>query len=266
VSNLDIGVYINNSLQNTIGPGNVIAANGIAGVEIFNNGSIQNKVVGNVIGLGIDGRRFPPLTATKTLTSFSPQPGIPVFPGAQLNGVVILGASQNTVGVLTRPTNGQANIISGNIEVGVYITSRDFGGRGFPIPLNNVMSGNTIQNDGIYGVLFFDAPNNTVRPFTSQNRHLIQNKFGRNKINFRNFLSGFDIRTRLNKGSKTRGRVQHATAHAAHPKVVQSSPVPIRPRVPALFHAAGPQGQSQVQPTILGALPPRAHTHGQGGR
>jgi parallel beta-helix repeat protein len=266
VSNLDLGVYINNSQQNTIGPGNVIAANGIAGVEIFNNNSTRNLVAGNVIGLGSDGRRFPPLTASKTLISFSPEPGIPVFASAQLNGVVILGAPQNTVGLLSHPSSGQANTISGNVEVGVYITSRDFGGRGFSVPLNNVVSGNTIQNDGIYGVLFFDAPNNTVRPFTSQNRHLVQNKFGRNKINFRNFLSGFDIRTRLNKGSKPRGNDRHAAAHAAHPKVVQSSHVPVRPRVPALFHSAGPQGQWQVHPAILGALPPRAHTHRQGGR
>ena len=40
------------------------------------------------------------------------------------------------------------------------------------------VSGNTIQSDGIYGVLLYDAPNNPVRPFTSLNRMLVKNQFG----------------------------------------------------------------------------------------
>ena len=262
VSNLDFGVYINNSQSNTIGPGNVISANGIGGIEIFNKGSTQNLVVGNVIGLGIDGRRFPRHTS-RYLVSVSPEPKIRVFPDAQLDGVVILGASQNTVGAVTGLSGSQANDVSGNIEVGLYLSSRDFGGRRFPVPVNNVVSGNTIQDDRLYGVLFYDAPNNTIRPFTSQNGHLIGNTFGRNQINFRNFFAGFDVLTLMQQARRAtpRGQVRHATAHAAHPKVVHSRPIPVRPRVPTLFKPAGSPGQPNAQPMIVAALPPWAHTH-----
>jgi len=261
VSNLDLGVYIDNSKQNLIGPGNVISANGIAGVEIFNQGSKGNLVAGNVIGLGLHGQGFLPHTAHKDLISVSLPPAIPVFSGAQLNGVVILGASQNTVGQLTGLSGSQANTISGNVEVGVYVTSRDFGNRSYPVPVNNVISGNTIQSDSLYGVLFYDAPNNTIRPFTSQNRKLVGNTLGHNQSNFLNFLSGSTISTPVPTSTsrpKSRGHTRKATTPGAHPKVIPSSPFRVRPRVPALFPAAGSQGRPHTHPTIE-ALPSRAH-------
>jgi len=235
VSNLDVGVFINNSQGNIVGPGNVLSANGIAGIEIFSAGSKGNIVAGNTIGLGEYGGAFPTLTKKPDLVSSNPEPRIPVFTHAQLNGVVILGASGNTV--------GQANTISGNVQVGVYITSRDFAGLSYPTPVNNVVSGNTIQHDGVYGVLLYDAPNNAIRPFTSQNRNLIKNKFKGNKINFRNYLVGFDIRTKLqNMGTKAKARGQEhpAIAQVAHPQLARKGSVPVRPRVPALFETTLP--------------------------
>jgi len=246
VSNLDVGVWINNSQGNTVGPGNLISANGIAGIEILAASSKLNLVAGNTIGTSIDGRLFPTLTKNPDLVSSNPQSGIPVFTHAQLNGVVILGASQNTVGLIQNVSGSQANVINGNIQVGVYITSRDFAGLTYPTPVNNAVSGNTIQNDGIYGVLLYDAPNNAIRPFTSQNRNLINNKFGGDKINFRNYRSGFDIPTRLQTtGPKAKSTkpAHHATAQVAHPKVVQKSSVRVRPRVPALFEKTLPPRQ-----------------------
>ncbi len=238
VSNLDVGVFISNSQGNIVGPGNVISANGIAGVEILATGSKGNLVAGNTIGLGKYGGMFRTLTKKPDLISISPEMGVPVFTHAQLNGVVILGASSNTVGVSTNVTGSQANTIGGNVQVGVYITSRDFAGLNYPTAVNNVVSGNTIQRDGIYGVLFYDAPNNTIKPFTSQNRKLIKNKFSGNSINFRNFLMGFDIHTHLlTNGSKPKAppQVHHATERVAHPQAAHKAAVAARPRVPLLF-------------------------------
>ncbi len=188
VANLDAGVFINNSAQNIIGPDNVLSANGIAGVELLSVGSKGNVVFSNVIGTDIVGRRFP-TPKTATLMSSNPLAGVRVFMQSQSNGVVIIGASGNTI--------GQANNITGNVQVGVYISSRDAGGNSYPRPVNNMVSGNTIQRDGLYGILLYVAPNNAVRPFTSQSRKLVKNTFGGNLINFRNFLRGFDISTQL---------------------------------------------------------------------
>src|SRR5262249_386410 len=145
-----------------------------------------------------------------------------------------------------------ANVISGNVQVGVYITSRDFAGRSYTAPVNNAVSGNTIQNDGVYGVLFYDAPNNRVRPFTGVYRQLTGNRFGGEKVKFRNFLSGFDIRTRFLKNGtkpKSRSHVHHAKTHVAHSQVRHSGSVSARPRVPALFETAVPQGRAHPKPT-----------------
>ncbi len=98
VSNLDLGVFIDNSRGNVVGPGNDIAANGIAGVEILGDASTGNLVAGNTIGLDRNGAVFSTRGSIE-LSSNGPEPGILVESGNQLNGVVILGASQNTVGV-----------------------------------------------------------------------------------------------------------------------------------------------------------------------
>src|SRR5262249_46191635 len=139
VSNRALGVFINNSPLNRIGPGNVASANGIAGIEIFAEGSTNNQVTGNIVGTGIDGTRFPPKNPNKKdLSSGGPEPGIPVFSLAQLNGVVIIGASRNTIGQSKKIAGSAANTINGNVEVGVYITNRDFDGRVFSTPVGNV--------------------------------------------------------------------------------------------------------------------------------
>jgi parallel beta-helix repeat protein len=231
VANLDVGVFVNNSAQNIIGPGNVLSANGIAGVELLLGASKANLIVGNIIGTSILGQRFP--TPKKaTLRSSNPQQGVPVFERAQSNGVVIIGASGNTV--------GEGNSISGNVQVGVYISSRDFRGGSYPRPVNNVVSGNTIQHDGLYGILLYSAPNNRVRPFTSQSPQLARNTFGGNTFNFRNFLVGFDIRTQLLKKTssvKATHHLRRAPAKPAHVKAVHKSSLAVRPRVPRLFEA-----------------------------
>ena len=214
VSNLDLGVFVNNSQGNVIGPGNVISANGIAGVEILSDGSQQNLVAGNNIGEGVNGQIFSS-KGQPVLSSNGPEPGIPVYANAQLNGVVVLGASNNTVGADKRMTGSAGNTISGNVQVGVYITSRDFEGKVYSVPINNSVSGNTIRSDGIYGVLLYNAPNNPVRPFTSPSRFLVKNKFGGQKTSFRNYQAAFDAGTSL-PTKKVKAKHHAKVVHVVH--------------------------------------------------
>jgi hypothetical protein len=248
VSNLDLGVFVNNSQGNVIGPGNVIAANGIAGVEIVADGSQQNLVAGNMIGEGIGGEIFSS-RGRAVLSSNGPEPGIPVYADAELNGVVVLGASNNTIGVDKRVSGSAGNTISGDVQVGVYITSRDFDGKVYPVPINNSVSGNLIRSNGIYGVLLYDAPNNPVRPFTSSSRFLIKNRIGAQEISFRNFQAAFDSGTSLpTKGLKVRHhtkvahvvhrqKAHHVKVEAQHHVTAARALHRARPRVPALFES-----------------------------
>jgi hypothetical protein len=250
VSNLDLGVFVNNSQGNVIGPGNVISANGIAGVEILADGSQQNLVAGNNIGEGINGEIFSS-RGRSVLSSNGPEPGIPVFADAQLNGVVLLGASGNTVGLDTRIPGSGGNTISGNVQVGAYITSRDFEGKVYTVPINDSVSGNIIRSNGIYGVLLYDAPNNPVRPFTSPSRFLAKNTFGGQKTSFRNYQAAFDAGTSL-RTRELKSKHPAKAAHVVHPAKVEhgevransthhASPAQVvhraRPRIPALFES-----------------------------
>jgi hypothetical protein len=101
--NAGAGIVILNSLGNTVGgggtdQGNAIAKNGGYGLWIKGPRSISNVVMGNLIGS-------------------SPELDIGSFPnsrGVQIDG----GASANTIG---NSGSGEANVISGNANHGVYI-------------------------------------------------------------------------------------------------------------------------------------------------
>jgi hypothetical protein len=230
VSNLDLGVFVDNAQGNVIGPGNDIAANGIAGVEIFSEESIGNLVTGNTIGEGINGQVFSARNRSK-LSSNAPEPGIPVYTDAQLHGVVILGASQNTIG-LNKKIGGKANAISGNVQVGVYITSRDYNGLTYTVPVGNAVSGNTIRSNGVYGVLLYDSPNNSVPPFDNHNSALVSNKYRANPTSFRNFQGAFQGASPLTThSSKPKRRAKTAERHSP----IIKHPISVRPRIPALF-------------------------------
>ncbi len=231
LSNLEIGVYINNSQANVIGPGNVISANGIAGIELLAQGSSQNVVSGNRIGTNAAGAAaFIPSPHLQPLVTSGVEPGISVYPGAQLNGIVILGASNNLIGWTTNAGIAPNNI-SGNAQVGVYITSRDYSNLLYPVPAGNVVSGNAIVRDGIYGVLFYNAPNNTTPRFTGRGPTLRPNRFAGSPTPFRNYISSFD-------GGATLPSPGRRSAHTrgAHARQVSHAVIDTRkPRVPTLF-------------------------------
>ena len=107
---------------------NIIAGNTEAGVALqsFSSG---NTVVGNYIGVGVDG--------TTTLT--------------QLEGVEVSGGSSNNV-IGGGP--GEGNLIIGHTNDGIRIAG--------PTSTLNVVSGNTISDNGLLGVFVNGAPDNVV--------------------------------------------------------------------------------------------------------
>ncbi|WP_435019967.1 beta strand repeat-containing protein [Tundrisphaera sp. TA3] len=146
------GVFINGLSDNVIGgpgAGNVISGNTAVGVEIFGALSAGNLVQSNLIGPGADGR-----------AAF-------VTPGrggrfVQPIGIGIQDASGNRVGGRAA---GEGNTIAGNDQAGIYILGQSNSSRG------NVVVGNVIGirsrgkkalGNRLYGVLLFNAPDNSV--------------------------------------------------------------------------------------------------------
>ncbi len=109
------GVEINQSPNNTLGTGDVIADNGLVGVRITGAAASGNVIVGDLIGTDP--------TGTKAL-------------GNAYDGIYIVGASNNTIGS-TSP--GERNAISANASVGIQIDGPGAGG--------NLVEGNDIGTD-----------------------------------------------------------------------------------------------------------------------
>jgi titin len=123
LANLGNGVEIILGHSNTIGGGNVISGNGVAGVRLFNGagGSTSGNIVqGNFIGTDASGK---------------------AAIGNRSVGVAIGGgASQNTVGGTVA---GAGNVISGNGGMGVLLNA----GPGRGMTNENLVDGNRIGTD-----------------------------------------------------------------------------------------------------------------------
>jgi hypothetical protein len=159
--NLNSGVFVNGSPDNTVGgtaagARNVISGNGRTtnsngdGVEISGAGATGNQVVGNYIGVDVGG----------TLNR-----------GNRGSGVLISGVANNTIGGTAA---GSLNVISGNNGNGVGITGAGATG--------NVVLGNYIGTDAAGtigrgnfspGVVINGAPGNTIGGTTSAARNVI---------------------------------------------------------------------------------------------
>jgi hypothetical protein len=144
------GIYINGLAGNVIGrpgAGNVISGNSAVGIEIIGSLSTGNMVQGNTIGPGRDGR---------TAFRASGQTFL------QQIGVGIQNASKNTIG---GSLPGQGNVIAGNDQAGVYLFGQSSSTQANVVQANTIglkTGGRGSLGNRLYGVLEFNAPNNTV--------------------------------------------------------------------------------------------------------
>jgi len=172
VPNFEYGVYISGSPKNSVSS-NIISANGVAGIDIFGGVSqsstapnLGNMIINNLIGANLSGNAGFSTTSAGQMVNHPrilnpsqdgiPAHFLPAYLGFQLNGVVVIGSSGNTIGL---PGNG--NTITGNILTGVYLTSHDFEGNTYAQPFGNTIQSNTIVREGMYGVYLYDAPEAT---------------------------------------------------------------------------------------------------------
>ena len=65
-------------------------------------------------------------------------PNYPVYLGGQLNGISIIGSSNNYIG------GGGGNTIQNNLQVGLYITEQDFTKKRYAPPVNTTTQNNVI--------------------------------------------------------------------------------------------------------------------------
>ena len=186
VPNFEDGVQINGSKSNEIAT-NIISANGSSGVNIIGELSGFNDVYANAIGVDSAGQSHFTNGNVSSRPSPTTIPGYSVFLGGQLNGVSIIGSSNNFIGVKG------GNLIQGNLSVGLYVTALDFNNKRYAPPVKTMIQKNTITGNGIYGVLFFNAPQNNLDTTT---RGTANKVFG-NATNFLNFVSGLNGQTTL---------------------------------------------------------------------
>ena len=153
LGNSDIGVYIFNAPNNTVGgaaagAGNVISGNETWGVAIYVSNATGNVVLGNLIGTD--------LTGTVAL-------------GNTLDGIIIQEAANNTIG---GTADGAGNVIAGN-RLGIYLFA--------PTTTGNLVQGNFIGTDltgtvalgNLYGVVVEQAANNTIGGTIAAARNII---------------------------------------------------------------------------------------------
>jgi len=158
------GVRIVGAPNNTIGgtaPGarNIISGNSGSGIS-FTNTATGNLVQGNYIGTDVNG--------TANL-------------GNSASGVTILSSPNNIIG---GTTGGARNVISGNNESGVLISSNDATGNQIQ---GNYIGTNAVGSSAVpnthNGVMIDNAPNNTIGGTVLGARNIISG----------NFLSGISI-------------------------------------------------------------------------
>jgi hypothetical protein len=148
------GIELFRASYNTLGHGNVIAANRASGVAITGGTSTNNRVAGNFIGVDISGARAL---------------------GNGFDGVLLSGVSNNIVG---GTTPAERNLISGNGENGVYGYGNNARG--------NVISGNYIGTDltGMTALantasgVMIEGPGNTVGGATAGAGNLLSGNAG----------------------------------------------------------------------------------------
>ena len=202
--------------ENTIGgstatvgeaPGNVIAGNTNDGIEISGIGTVQNLVVGNLIGLKPAGEAQ----------------------GNGSDGVEIVNASNNTIG---GSTAGSRNIISANLNTGVFISGATATG--------NVVQGNSIGTDATgtldrgnvsFGVNIESSASNQIGGLGLTDGNLISGNgntgvrlSGANSNVVQGNLIGVDVSGGLALGNGNQGlRIDNATENVVQANVIAAN-------------------------------------------
>src|SRR5262249_59933949 len=110
--NEQFGVFVNNS-PNALIVGNLISANGIAGINLFGVSSTGDSVQGNNVSTDFRGTAA---FLNPTVPGMRPSFNGPIAVGTQKNGVVVIGGPRNFIGTdqnggglatpLSAPTGG----------------------------------------------------------------------------------------------------------------------------------------------------------------
>ena len=196
LGNTKVGVQINFAPRNTIGgtsdgAGNVISGNDLDGVLII---SSDNIVQGNKIGTDVTG----------TAPLGNGPAGGGTLGGA---GVRFFSGSHNTIG---GTTPGARNIISGNINEGIFIAGNVAGGSFGSGSNNNVVQGNYIGTNaagtealgnGLSGISLAASTGNTIGGTTPSARNLISGNSTEGIVVTGaggNLIQGNDIGTKFN--------------------------------------------------------------------
>ncbi len=169
VANGDIGLEVNETPNNTVGgtdpeDRNILSGNKGAGLFITGAAATGNVVQGNYIGTNASGN--------SALANQKMGIGIGASPGA-------VGANSNTIGGTTGVTVGGActgacNLISGNLQNGVFISGTESYGNTF---IGNYVGTNAAGTGSIGNVLdgfgILNTPNMQIGGSTSAHRNVI---------------------------------------------------------------------------------------------
>jgi uncharacterized repeat protein (TIGR01451 family)/CSLREA domain-containing protein len=155
LGNVNGGILISSSSNNTIGgttaaARNVISGNTTHGINLSGSGTAGNLIQGNFIGTDING--------TDRL-------------GNSQTGIFINGVSNNTIG---GTSTGAGNVISANNSDGIRILGSNATGnlvRGNLIGVDK--NGTTALSNSGNGVFINNAPNNTIGGITSGARNIV---------------------------------------------------------------------------------------------
>jgi len=216
-----VGIYINGAAGSQIGgtgsgAGNIVSGNTSVGVEIYGSASSGNSIEGNTIGLAADGRGV-----------FRNSHGL----FTQRYGIFILNASANMIG---GTAGGAGNVISGNESAGVFIQSLAGNASGNTVDGNFIglgPGGSAGPGNNGYGIVLFNAPNNTIGRAGPAANH-----FGRNGIaDIRLFTGPVPGSRLLTVASRSRRREStHPAGPARH---LRLAAVPARTgRIPKTDH------------------------------
>ncbi len=186
-----VGVYINSAPDNSIGAagGNVISGNSSVGVYVLGSSSTGNVIASNLIGLAPNGTTKLP----------------------NQTGIYVQNAPANRIG---GASGANTNLVSANTLVGVYILGSQ--------SVGNVVEGNVIGStttggragNGEYGVLLYNAPNNTVIR-SGRNTNQIT---GSGIANYREFIGPAVSASSSGKKSTTPSRSNRRVGKAASPR------------------------------------------------